>query len=221
MWRMSTKKYKIIKRITDILLSGISLLLLSPFLLAIGVGIRLSSRGPIFFRQVRIGQDKKAFTLVKFRSMQVNAENIGPHFTFRNDPRVTRFGRILRNLKLDELPSLLNVFKGDMSLVGPRPMVPEHVNNYREEWNFVFTVKPGITDYATIHYRDEENHLELDKSSKEYYNDVVMPQKMKLIFDYINKRSLYVDFKIFIATVWLITFGRIVDKIKRMLFSEI
>ena len=218
---MNTKTYIIIKRITDILISGISLVLLSPFLLVISVGIKLSSHGPILFRQVRVGQNRKAFTLVKFRSMQVNAENTGPHFTIKNDTRVTSFGRVLRNSKLDELPSLLNVMKGDMSLVGPRPMVPEHVNNYRKEWDDVFSVKPGITDYATIHYRDEENHLEFDKSSYEYYRDIVMPKKMELIFEYLERRSLLVDLKIFIATVWLITFGRIVNKIERRLFSKI
>ena len=218
---MNKITYNIIKRITDILVSGISLVLLCPFLIIISVFIKRSSPGPIFFQQTRIGKHKKEFVLTKFRTMQANAEQIGPHFTIKNDNRVTSFGRVLRNSKLDELPSLLNVIKGDMSLVGPRPMVPEHVNNYRKEWDDVFSVKPGITDYATIHYRDEENHLEFDKSSYEYYRDIVMPKKMELIFEYLERRSLLVDLKIFIATVWLITFGRIVNKIERRLFSKI
>ena len=217
---MNTKTYIIIKRITDILISGISLVLLSPFLLVISVGIKLSSHGPILFRQVRVGQNRKAFTLVKFRSMQVNAENTGPHFTIKNDTRVTSFGRVLRNSKLDELPSLLNVIKGDMSLVGPRPMVPKHVQNYRAEWDIAFSVKPGVTDYATIYYRDEENYLDQDRSSEEYYYKVVLPRKMELVLEYIETKSLMVDLKIFFMTVWLITVWRLIQKCKKCLCSH-
>jgi lipopolysaccharide/colanic/teichoic acid biosynthesis glycosyltransferase len=147
------------KRLFDIVFAAVGLVVLSPLLLLVAVAVKVSSRGPVLFRQERIGQGGRAFYIVKFRSMVANAENAGPSITPEGDPRVTRIGRFLRKTKLDELPQLWNVLVGEMSFVGPRPEVPKYVSQYTPEQRRVLELKPGITDLATLEFRKEEEML--------------------------------------------------------------
>jgi lipopolysaccharide/colanic/teichoic acid biosynthesis glycosyltransferase len=143
----------------DLFFSVAGLLVLSPLLLLLAIAVKLSSRGPVLFRHRRIGQGGRPFDIVKFRSMVVNAENVGRSITPEGDPRITRMGRALRKAKLDELPQLWNVLVGDMSFVGPRPEVPRYVEKYTAEQRRVLALKPGITDLATLEFRNEEEML--------------------------------------------------------------
>jgi len=193
------------KRIFDILASLSGLIILSPLLLLIGLLIKLTDRGPVFFTQVRIGQDFKPFRLIKFRSMVVNADKMGALVTGGNDPRITPIGKFLRKTKLDELPQLINVLKGDMSLVGPRPEVAKYIDPYREEYREILQVKPGITDYAAIEYRNEEEVLKQYKDPEEGYIKEVLPAKIDLYRKYISEISFFTDIKLIFQTLLRIT----------------
>ncbi len=200
------------KRSINITLAVIALTLLLPLFLILAVLIKLSSPGPVFFRQVRVGMNRNEFTMIKFRTMMTSAEQKGPQVTSLGDSRVTFIGNILRRTKLDELPVLLNVMKGNMNLVGPRPEVPRYVKHYRPEWESAFSVKPGITDLATLQFRDEESCLINASDREQAYIDVVIPIKMKLALEYVAIQSLWFDFKLLFLTVWAITLGRIFAK---------
>ncbi len=169
-----------IKRLFDILASGIGIIILSPVLLIIALRIKTGSDGPVFFKQVRVGKDGKEFEILKFRTMVVDAEKMGRQITVGADNRITKVGGFLRKYKLDELPQLFNVFKGDMSLVGPRPEVPRYVKLYTEEQRKVLNVKPGITDLASIRYRDENELLGQAENPDEFYINTIMPDKLAL-----------------------------------------
>ena len=196
----------------DILLSGIALLVLLPFLLVIAIFVKMTSSGPILFRQPRIGKNREEFMIVKFRSMVVDAEKKGPHFTVLGDNRITYFGKFLRKTKIDELPELWNVFVGDMSLVGPRPMVPQAIIQYKKEWERIFSIRPGITDLATLHFNNEEQILTGSTKNKRYYSRILTPKKVQLSLKYIDSRSLWLDIKILFSTIWQISFGRLFHK---------
>ena len=196
----------------DVTLSGIVLILLSPFLGAISLLIKLTSEGPVFFNQVRIGRGRKLFNMVKFRTMTINADQRGPSVTAGGDSRITPIGKLLRRTKLDELPELWNVLVGDMSLVGPRPEVPRYVKKYKPEWERVFSMRPGITDIATLQFRDEESVLLGAQDLERAYIDVVVPIKMNLALEYVDGHSIWLDFKILFLTVWGITLGRFFAK---------
>ena len=165
---------KIIKRIFDIVCSGLGLIILSPFLLFVAIRIKMGSDGPVFFKQIRVGEKGREFKILKFRTMVVDAEKLGRQITVGNDNRITKIGAFLRKYKIDELPQLINVFKGDMSLVGPRPEVPRYVNMYTEEQRRVLDVKPGITDLASIRYRDENELLGKAENPDEFYINTIM-----------------------------------------------
>ena len=162
------------KRLFDITASGLGLLVLSPLFLILAVWIKLDSPGPVFYRQVRVGRGNKDFRLFKFRSMRVGSDKKGLITVGGHDPRVTRSGYYIRKYKLDELPQLINVFIGDMSLVGPRPEVRKYVDLYTSEQLHVLDVRPGITDMASIRYRNENELLEQAADPEQYYRDVVM-----------------------------------------------
>ena len=206
------------KRLIDILLSGVALLVLLPVLLVIVLLVKLTSPGPAFFRQIRVGKGRKEFKIIKFRSMRVGAEKTGLYFTIKNDDRVTTFGKFLRWTKIDELPELWSVLIGDMSLVGPRPMVPQHVKNYKPEWERVFSILPGITDLATFRYRDEENILENPNNTEHFYKEILMPHKIKLTLEYVDRHSIWLDIKILCLTIWHISFRRLF--VKQSLLSK-
>ena len=192
------------KRLFDIVASGIGLIVLFPVMLVIGVIIKITSPGPVFFVQKRVGKNFKEFNLYKFRSMVVNADKIGPSVTKGNDKRITRIGRFLRKTKLDELPQLWNVLKGDMSLVGPRPEVMKYVKERKKEYEKVLSVRPGITDYAAIEFRDEEEILNKYPDTEKAYIEIILPKKIELYYKYINNINFIDDIKIILKTLKVI-----------------
>jgi lipopolysaccharide/colanic/teichoic acid biosynthesis glycosyltransferase len=185
-----------VKRIFDILFSVSILLLLFPILLIIGVSIILESRGGMFFSQKRIGKDEQAFQILKFRTMFLDAEKKGQITVGDRDPRITRVGFFLRKYKLDELPQFWNVLIGEMSIVGPRPEVPYYVNFYDKNQRQVFKVKPGITDYASLKYFDENVLLGKSENPEQTYIQEIMPQKLALNLEYVNHHNFSKDLKI-------------------------
>lgn len=188
------------KRIFDILASGSGLLVLSPVFLVVAAWIKLDSRGPVFYRQVRVGRDNKDFRLLKFRSMEVGADKKGLITVGGRDPRVTRSGYFIRKYKLDELPQLINVFRGDMSLVGPRPEVRRYVELYTPEQLHVLDVRPGITDLASIRYRNENELLAGAADPDQYYVDVIMQDKLRINLEYVATHSFWNDLKLIFLT---------------------
>ena len=192
-----------LKRLFDVAASAAGLLLLAPLLLAIAVWIRLDSPGPVFFRQERVGLRGQPFRIFKFRSMR--ADNAGPQVTVGADKRITRSGRFIRAYKLDELPQLLNVLLGDMSIVGPRPEVPRYVALYpatvRDE---VLSVRPGMTDWASVQYRSESALLAQSPDPERTYVETVLPAKLALCQQYVRERSLLLDLKIIAMTLGIL-----------------
>lgn len=189
------------KRIFDITASFIGLIIVSPFFILIAIAIITESKGGIFYKQVRVGKNNSDFKLIKFRTMRPNSDKLGLLTVGGRDPRVTRVGYYLRKYKLDELPQLLNVFLGDMSLVGPRPEVRKYVELYNQEQKKVLMVKPGITDYASILYSNENELLAKSENPETLYIKEIMPHKLKLNMEYINNPGLITDFKIILKTV--------------------
>jgi lipopolysaccharide/colanic/teichoic acid biosynthesis glycosyltransferase len=190
-----------VKRLTDILLSLVGLLILLPFFLVIAIVIALDSRGGVFFLQTRVGKNNKDFKLFKFRTMRVDSESKGQLTIGGHDIRITKAGFFLRRYKLDELPQLLNVLLGDMSLVGPRPEVRKYVDMYTAEQLQVLSVKPGITDYASIKYADESELLAKAENPEQFYIQTVMPDKLAINQEYIKNRSFGVDMGILFKTI--------------------
>ena len=188
------------KRIFDVTASGLGLLLLSPLFLIVAIWIRLDSPGPVFYRQTRVGRYNKDFRLLKFRSMRVGSDKKGLITVGGRDPRVTRSGYYIRKYKLDELPQLINVFKGDMSLVGPRPEVRKYVDLYTPEQLHVLDVRPGITDMASIRYRNENELLEQAADPEQFYRDTVMQDKLRINLKYVSDHSFFKDIKIILMT---------------------
>ena len=187
------------RRLADIVLSSVGLVVLSPLFLVLAARIRLEDGSPVFFRQSRVGRNGRRFNLWKFRSMRKTID--GPLITSGNDSRVTRVGKTLRKYKLDELPQLWNVLIGDMSLIGPRPEVPPYVDEANEQWRRVLTVRPGVTDYASLLFRHEESLLAQAKDPERYYRDQVLPRKLALSIEYIEGRSAMADVRLVLMTV--------------------
>jgi len=190
-----------VKRVFDIVVSTVALLVLSPLLVLLGLAVAMSSPGGAFFRQVRVGRAGKEFYLLKFRSMRPGSEAQGQITVGGRDPRITSIGFFLRKSKLDELPQLINVLLGDMSLVGPRPEVPKYVALYTPEQRKVLSVRPGITSAASIAYMDENDLLGNSADPERTYVDVVMPAKLALDLDYVMNQSLTSDLMIICRTV--------------------
>jgi lipopolysaccharide/colanic/teichoic acid biosynthesis glycosyltransferase len=192
------------KRLFDIMVSFIGLICLLPLLLLVAILIKLDSSGPVFFRQTRMGMRFRPFQILKFRTMAQDSLTKGRSLTVGDDPRITRVGRFLRKSKIDELPQLFNVLKGDMSLVGPRPEVPEFVNLFRSEFEEILAVRPGITDLASLKYRDEASILGQSKTPEDEYVRRVLPDKIKLGKEYIQRSSLLFDLSVICRTVFKI-----------------
>ena len=188
-------------RLLDIVLSLLGLLLLLPIFLILAVWIKFDSQGSIFFRQIRVGKDGRDFRIYKFRTMIVNAEKMGIITIGERDPRITNSGYFLRKYKLDELPQLINVLKGEMSFVGPRPEVRKYVEMYNQEQLKILTVKPGITDYASIEYINEDEILGKSLNPEKTYIEEIMPQKIKYNMKYINNKTVIEYFKIIFLTI--------------------
>jgi len=189
------------KRAFDVTASLIGFVLLFPVFVILFFIVTLSSKGGAFYVQKRVGKNFKEFNLYKFRSMVVDADRNGPSVTSRCDPRITTVGRFLRNTKLDELPQLLNVIKGEMSLVGPRPEVAKFVNIKKEEYKKVLSVRPGITDNAALEYRDEEKILQEHDDKEMTYIELILPHKIELYNKYIDNISFLGDIKLIFKTL--------------------
>lgn len=188
------------KRLFDIVASGLGLLFLSPVFLVVAIWIKFDSQGPVFYRQVRVGRYNKDFKIYKFRSMRVGADKGSLVTIGGRDPRVTKSGYYIRKYKLDELPQLINVFIGDMSLVGPRPEVRHYVNYWTKEQLHVLDVRPGITDPASIKFRNENELMEKADDPEDYYINVIMQEKIKLYLKYVEQASFWYDIKLIFQT---------------------
>ncbi len=196
-----------IKRLFDLVIVLPLLLLVSPILLVIGILIKLNSNGPIFYLQQRVGINGSDFFIYKFRTMRIGADKLGLLTVGGRDPRVTSVGYFLRKYKLDELPQLINVVNGTMSLVGPRPEVRKYVDMYNSEQRKVLNAKPGITDYASIEYADENNLLAASSDPERTYIDEIMPAKLKLNMKYISEQGVVTDIKIIFSTIMRVIRG--------------
>lgn len=188
------------KRIFDLFFSGIGLIIISPIFMLLSLLISLDSKGGIFYKQVRIGKNMRPFKLFKFRTMYANSDKKGLLTVGDNDNRITRVGYYLRKYKLDELPQLINVFIGDMSFVGPRPEVEKYVKLYNNEQQKVLSVKPGITDWASIQYVNESELLARSSEPEKTYINEIMPAKLAINLEYVKQNNLLIDIKIILYT---------------------
>ena len=192
------------KRLFDVIASGCGLLVLSPLFFIVAILIKLDSRGPVFYRQTRVGRHNKEFRIFKFRTMRVGSDKGSLVTIGGRDPRVTSVGYYLRKFKVDELPQLINVFIGDMSLVGPRPEVRHYVDYWTPEQMHVLNVRPGITDPASIKFRNENEMMEQADNPEDFYINVIMQEKIKLYLEYVNNHSFLNDIKLIFQTFWVI-----------------
>ena len=204
---MITPKSAWMKRTFDFVFAIIALLLLSPLFLLGSLLAKLQSKGPVFYKSKRIGKDEVGFEMYKFRTMVVNADTLGGSLTTYQDTRVTRIGRFLRSTKLDELPNLINVIKGEMSLIGPRPEAPDYIKYYTEIQKQVLQVKPGITGPSQLANRDEEAQLKGHHDVEQYYITELMPKKLALDLHYVATQSIAADIGWLLKTFWIVIFA--------------
>ena len=197
------------KRAFDLFWSSLGLVVLSPVLALLALAVKLEDGGPVFFRQLRIGRGGRPFRIWKFRTMVVDADRQGRAITVGRDPRITRVGHWLRDSKLDEIPQLLNVFSGEMSLVGPRPEVPRYVELYTEAQRAILALRPGITDLASIKYRNESDLLGAAENPDETYMQILLPDKIRINLAYASEAGLWSDFLVILATLGLFSAARI------------
>lgn len=193
--------YIFLKRTFDLAVSFLGLIFFCPLMLYIGYKIKKEDRGSIFYRGVRIGMSGKPFRIFKFRTMVENAERIGSLSTSEDDARITKVGRFLRKYKLDEIPQFINVLKGEMSFVGPRPEVPAEVDTYSEQEKKILSVRPGITDWASLHFHDEGEILKGSMDPHKTYQEKIKPKKLQLAIQYVEDRSFLTDIKIILDTM--------------------
>lgn len=190
-----------LKRFFDFSCAAAGLIVLSPLLLGAALWVKLGSKGPVFYRGERVGLNGRPFRIIKFRTMVVNADKIGGPSTSSDDARVTRVGALLRRYKLDELPQLLNVLAGDMSFVGPRPEVPSEVAEYDENARRLLGVRPGITDYSSIKFRNEGEILKGHADPHRAYKELIQPEKIRLGLQYVDHHSVWIDFCLILKTI--------------------
>jgi len=191
------------KRLFDIISSLVGLIIISPIFPVVPILIKLDSKGPVFFKQWRIGKDGKQFKIYKFRTMVQEADEVGSLITAGNDQRITKIGKLLRRYEIDELPTLMNVLKGDMSIVGPRPEVPKYLHHYDRKYREILSVRPGITDLGTLSFRDEARYLNA-QNYEDIYEKKLLPQKLDLYLEYVHHKSFMFDLRIILRTVALI-----------------
>jgi len=199
------------KRLFDIFFALLGLIILSPFFLVIAAAVKLESRGPVFYRGVRVGRHGKPFMIFKFRSMVQDAEKMGADSTSAADMRITRSGKFIRKFKLDEFSQLINVLMGDMSIVGPRPEVQKFVDMYTGEEKAILTLRPGITDWASIKFHNEGEIIEASgiEDADEAYARLIRPEKLRLQLKYVREHNLWIDVKIICATLLTIVSTRL------------
>jgi len=199
-----------VKRASDIVGAVLGLVLLAPVMAAVAVLIKLDTPGPVFFRQERVGWNGRRFRIFKFRSMVMGAQNVGTALTVRADRRITRVGAFLRRKKIDELPQLLNVLLGEMSLVGPRPEVPEFMSFYTPQQRaLIVSMRPGLTDYAAICFHDESSLLAESRDPVEVYRRKIMPIKFAYYDRYSHEVGIFTDFRLILATILMLITGRV------------
>lgn len=191
----------ILKRSFDLVCATIGTLILLPVLVPVAIAIKSDSSGPVFFRQLRVGLHGKPFKIFKFRTMITDAEKRGLQVSSGDDPRITRIGAFLRKYKIDELPQLLNVISGEMSLVGPRPEVPRYVEAFREEYELILSVRPGITDFASLEFKDENELLKAAENPEQKYLSEILPVKIEYYKRYLREQSLLTDIKLICRTL--------------------
>jgi lipopolysaccharide/colanic/teichoic acid biosynthesis glycosyltransferase len=191
----------VMKRAFDIVMAFTTLFLLIPLMIVVAMCIKLDSEGPVLFRQQRVGRGFRPFWIYKFRTMRKSVGQDGSQVTVGNDSRITRVGRFLRQTKLDELPQLINILRGDMSFVGPRPEVPRYVRLFQREYREILTVRPGLTDLASLKYRDEAALLAKADNPEEEYTTRVLPDKINLSKDYIRHSSFLFDLGLILRTI--------------------
>jgi len=197
-----------LKRLFDVLFSVFGLIITSPVLAVVALAIKISSPGPVFFRGERIGKKGKPFRIFKFRTMVENAEELGGPSTASDDPRLTKIGLFLKKYQLDELPQLINVLKGEMSFVGPRPEVPFYINMMTEkERNTILSIKPGMTDFASLQNFHEGEVLKGSLDPEKTYMEKIRPTKIKLQMEYVKNRSFLLDLKIIVKTILKVFYG--------------
>lgn len=189
------------KRAFDLTIASLGLLVLWPVLLVSAVLVKLTSRGPVLFRQQRVGRNFRNFDILKFRTMVVDAHKLGGQITAGRDPRITTVGHFLRKTKIDELPQLINVIKGEMSFVGPRPEVPRYVEMFRDDYAELLKVRPGITDLASLKYRHESDLLGESENPETTYVQEILPDKIALAKEYIRRSSILFDLQLIFKTV--------------------
>ena len=204
-----------LKRFFDFIISLIVLIILSPLFSILGILIKKDSEGPVFFRQVRIGKDGKPFMIFKFRTMINNADKSGVTSTKEDDVRITKMGKFIRKYNLDELAQFINVLKGEMSIVGPRPEIPYYVNMFTKEEKIILSVKPGITDWACIWNPDESKLLAGSDDPDRDYLEKIRPEKIRLQLKYVEEHSFWIDFKIMLMTLKVHLFGPIIETLRR------
>lgn len=188
-------------RAVDVAVAAAGLVLLAPVLAVVALAVRLSSPGPVLFAQERVGLHGRRFRILKFRTMVAGAERRGGQLTVGGDPRITRVGAVLRATKLDELPQLWNVVRGDMRLVGPRPEVPRYVERYTPQQRRLLAVRPGITDPASLAFRDESRLLEAAEDPERLYVEQILPRKLAINADYLERRTLASDLRLVVSTL--------------------
>ena len=198
---MENKLGDLLTRAFNIIASAGGLIVLSPLILMLALMIKREGRGPIFYRGVRVGRYGKLFKVFKFRSMVINADKIGGPSTSDDDPRLTKIGKVLRDYKLDELPQLINVLIGEMNFVGPRPEVPSEVETYTEEEKRILSVRPGITDWASLTYHNEGEILKGSPDPHKAYREKIRPGKIKLALKYVDNNSFLIDMQIIFKTL--------------------
>ena len=189
------------KRLFDIFFSALGIIICIPFFIIAAILVKLDSSLPILFTQERIGKDFKPFKIYKFRTMKKFGEQDGPKITIKGDNRITRIGRLLRKYKIDELPQLFNVLKGDMSFVGPRPEISEYVNLFKTAYGKLLSIRPGITDPASICYSNEEILLSGSDNWEENYRKIVLPEKIKLSLQYVDNHNIITDLRLIVKTI--------------------
>jgi lipopolysaccharide/colanic/teichoic acid biosynthesis glycosyltransferase len=197
-----------VKRVFDIIVAAVGILVLFPLLILTALLIKLDSPGPVLFKQQRMGTGFRPFWIYKFRTMRKSPAN-GPKITIGNDPRITRIGRFLRRTKLDELPQLINILRGEMSIVGPRPEVPQYVQLYQKEYQEILTIRPGLTDLASLKYRDEAALLAKAENPEEEYVTRLLPDKISLAKEYLQRTSFFFDLRLIFKTIIQLVKGRV------------
>lgn len=222
----SKGKVQVAKRFFDVIFAMTALILLAPIMVFVALGIRLTSRGPVLYRGLRVGRNGENFRMLKFRTMIVDAEAMGGYCVGEDDSRITSLGRWLRKYKLDELPQLINVLRGHMSAVGPRPEVRKYVDLYTDEEQLILAVRPGITDWATLWDSDEGAILSGQPDPERTYVELIRPEKLRLQMKYVREQSMWADLKILIATIGLVLtrcFGsaRAADRKVQHLFGKL